>query len=315
MEQNSWLAEHFEESRSHLKAVAYRMLGTRAEAEDAVQEVWIRLNRSDSEQIENLGGWLTTVVARICLDMLRSRKSRREEPIDQTAYELSPETEDDPEADLMMADAVGPALLVVLDHLNPAERIAFVLHDLFDLPFRDIAPIIGRTEEAARQLASRARRRVRGRVQGQVQGQLQGAAPQEDSTRQQEMVSAFLKASREGNFEALITLLHPDVALYADEAALKITAANKDKGAPQFEAEMSGAARLAETFKGRAAGAQVAIIDGAIGAAWGFDHKPVVAFCFTLEGDKISSIKVVMDQKRLSDMDIKMLGDNEGGTS
>ncbi len=303
MKEENGLAAHFEDSRGRLNAVAYRMLGTKAEAEDAVQEAWIRLNRSDADEIDNLGGWLTTVVARICLDMLRTRKSRGEEELEPDVLEQAGDVGESIEADLMLADAVGPALLVVLDLLTPTERIAFVLHDLFDLPYRDIAPIIDRTEEATRQLASRARRRVR------------GAAPRQDALRQQEMVAAFLKASREGNFEALIGLLHPEVALYADEAAIKITAANKDKGAPEFRDEINGASHVAETFKGRAAGARLAIIDGAIGAAWGWDDKPVVAFCFTLEGDSISSIKVVMDQKRLSEMDIKMFDADEGASS
>jgi len=302
MEKKDWLAKNFEETRKHLKAVAYQMLGSSGEAEDAVQEAWIRLNRSESEEIDNLRGWLTTVVARVCLDMLRSRKSKREDPLDDKVSNLPIEKEN-PEADFLIADSVGPALLLVLDLLTPTERIAFVLHDIFDLSFEEIAPIIDRSEEATRQLASRARRRVKG-----------ANTPQEDRERQEEVVSAFLAASRDGNFEALIRLLHPDVVLKADETAVKISEANKAKGAPQFKDKITGAKNVADTFKGRAAGAQLALINGFAGGTWAPGGKPVVAFCFTMAGGKISAIAIVMDKKKLESFEFEII-DTKGDKS
>src|SRR5213080_185824 len=203
MDKHEWLAERFEAERLHLRAVAYRMLGDLTEADDAVQESWLHLSRSDTSGVENLGGWLTTVVARICLDMLRSRNSRREEPLEASVPEPSMSREGgiDPEQEALLADSVGLALLVVLDTLSPAERLAFVLHDLFAMPFDEIAPIVERSETAARQLASRARRRVRGAE----------TAKPADLERQRAVVAAFLAASRTGNFEALLTALDPEV--------------------------------------------------------------------------------------------------------
>lgn len=296
MDKKDWLAKNFEERRSHLKAVAYRMLGSDGDAEDAVQETWTKLSQSGSEQIENLGGWLTTVVARICLDMLRSKKSKREEPLDDEVSEIPSDESDNPETGFIIADAVGPALLIVLDLLTPAERIAFVLHDLFDLSFEEIAPIIGRTEENARQLASRARRRVRGAKNSQ-----------KDSERQQDVVSAFLAASREGNFDALIKLLHPDATLRADATAVKISEANKAKGAPQFKSEIRGAKNVADTMNGKAAAAQLALVNGYAGATWAPGGKPVVAFCFAVKDGKISDIEIVMDPKKLNATNIEII--------
>lgn len=301
MNKQDWLAEQFEATRHHLKAVAYRMLGSSGEAEDAVQETWLRLSRSDSEQIENLAGWLTTVLSRVCLDMLRSRKTRREESFDKNLHELADEDTQNPETDLFIADSVGQALLIVLDTLTPAERIAFVLHDLFDMPFDKIAPIIDRTATATRQLASRARRRVRG-----------ADSPQEDIGRQQEMVSAFLTASREGNFDALIGLLHPDIILRADETAVNVAKANQAAGAPQFKHEILGPENVADTFKGKAAAAQLALIDGAVGATWAPKGKPVIAFCFSVIEDKIAAIDIIMDKHRLRDINIKLLDVGNG---
>ena len=208
MDEHDWLAERFEAHRAHLRAVAYRMLGSLSEADDAVQEAWLRLSRSDTSVVENLGGWLTTVVARVCPDMLRSRKSRREEPLGAPLADpiVSREDGTDPEHEALLADSVGLALLVVLETLAPAERLAFVLHDMFAVPFDEIAPIVGRSPAAARQLASRARRRVQGAA----------AVPDADLTRQREVVDAFLAASREGDFDALLALLDPDVVLRAD---------------------------------------------------------------------------------------------------
>src|SRR5205809_934269 len=210
-----WLAERFEANRPHLRAVAYRMLGSVAEADDAVQEAWLRFDRSDTSAVANLGGWLTTVVARVCLDMLRARKSRGEEPLTPAgpAVDRQP-SQSDPEEEVLLADSVGLALLVVLETLAPAERLAFVLHDMFDLSFEEIAPIVDRSPDAARQLASRARRRVQGA----------GTVPDADPTRQREMVDAFLAASRGGDFDALLALLDPDVVVRADPAAVLVGA-------------------------------------------------------------------------------------------
>ena len=222
-EHDDWLAQRFEENRTHLRAVAYRMLGSISEADDAVQEAWLRLSRSDTSGIENLGGWLTTVVGRVCLNMLRSRRSRREEPLGEPQVGVhlpdpivSRENGIDPEHEAQLADSVGLALLVVLETLGPAERVAFVLHDLFDLPFDEIAPIVGRSPAAARQLASRARRRVQGAA----------TVPDADLTRRRAVVDAFLAASRGGDFAALLALLDPDVVLRADRAAVQAGASS-----------------------------------------------------------------------------------------
>ena len=290
------LAASFEVIRGHLQAVAYRLLGSQGEAEDAVQEAWIRLSRADGETVNNLKGWLTTVVARICLDMLRVRKARREDALDAHDLNALEDTSALPDAALKVADAVGPALLAVLDHLAPAERTAFVLHDFFDIPFRDIAPIIDRNEMATRQLASRARRRVRG-----------ADAAGEDRDRQETVVAAFMTASREGNFDALIRLLHPDVVLRADEVAIKITSANKGKGAPQFTERLTGAAQVADIFKGKALGAQLAHVDGLAAMTWAPPGgKPTFVWGFTLSDGQITAIDVVMDQTTLREMDIRI---------
>lgn len=296
MAKQDGLTQRFEDARHHLHSVAYRMLGSNSEAEDAVQEAWIRLNRTESDSIDNLGGWLTTVVARVCLDMLRARKASTAESLDDMLYNAADDGSGDPESHFLIADTLGPALLLVLDTLTPTERIAFVLHDLFDLPFDEIAPIIDRTEAAARQLASRARRRVRG-----------GTTPQANSPQQHAVVAAFLAASREGNFDALINLLHPDIILRADDTAIKISSANKAKGAPAFKPEITGAKNVADTFKGRAAGAQLTLVNGVAGATWGMNGKTVVAFCFTVKDEKITAIDVVMDRKTLDTFSIKAI--------
>ena len=224
MDKYDWLAEQFEAERSHLRAVAYRMLGSLSEADDAVQESWLHLSRADTSGVVNLSGWLTTVVARVCLDMLRSRRSRREEPLGEDVSEPMMSREDgiDPEQEALLADSVGLALLVVLETLAPAERLAFVLHDLFDVPFDEIAPIVGRSPTAARQLASRARRRVQGAE----------TAQDADLSRQRAVVDAFLAASRGGDFEALLAVLDPDVVLRADPAAVSMGASEEIHGAP-----------------------------------------------------------------------------------
>jgi RNA polymerase sigma-70 factor (ECF subfamily) len=298
MTETNWLAEKFQEKRTHLRAVSYRILGSDWEAEDAVQEAWVRLSRSDVDSIENLTGWLTTVVARVCLDMLRSRKSRKEEALDEEHLEAPENSQQtNPAEEALLADSVGSALLIVLGTLTPGERVAFVLHDLFDLSFEEIGPIVGRSTAAARQLASRARRRVRGGVEGR-----------EDETKKREIVSAFLTASREGNFSALLQLLDPEVLLTADDVTIKTTQANKAKGAPPFESEMQGANVVAEIFKGRAVAAQLALINGSVGTTWIAGGKPRVAFLFSIENGKIQGIDVVMDPEDLKEMEVVPLG-------
>ena len=292
MDDNNWLAKRFDESRAHLRAVAYRMLGSASEAEDAVQETWLKLSRSDTREVGNLGGWLTTVVARVCLDMLRTRRSRREEPLDSTA---DPPSSRQPEVDIALADATGQALLVVLETLTPTERVAFVLHDMFDLSFEEIAPIIDRTPDAARQLASRARRRVRG-----------AEAPATDLARHRELVSAFLAASRDGDFERLLAVLSPDVVLRGDDLAVRTAAANRRHGAPILAREARGASVVADAFKGRATAALTAVIDGEAGAVWAVGGQVRAAFLFTIKGDRIAGVDLVMDPGHLAELDVKI---------
>ena len=295
MDERDWLADRFEAHRSHLRSVAYRMLGSAGEADDAVQEAWIRLSRSGAADVENLGGWLTTVVSRVCLDMLRSRTARREEPLDPPVHEATPgpglPDGIDPEQEALLADSVGPALLVVLETLAPAERLAFVLHDMFAVPFDEIATIVGRSPAAARQLASRARRRV--------QGTDVADAPA-DRARQRAVVDAFLAASRSGDFDALLALLDPDVVLRADEAAVRTGG---------LAAEVRGAAAVAGTLSGRARFAQAALVNGAVGAVWAPGGKPRVVFGFTIARGKIVKIDVVADAERLRELDLAVLGD------
>ncbi len=291
MDEHEWLAERFEANRARLRAVAYRMLGSLTEADDAVQESWLRLSRSEMSGVENLGGWLTTVVARVCLDLLRSRKSRREEPLDTRVSDPIARREEgtDPEHEAVLADSVGLALLVVLQTLAPAERVAFVLHDMFDLPFDEIAPIVGRSPAAARQLASRARRRVQGAA----------TVPDADLTRQREVVDAFLAASRGGKFDALLAVLDPDVVLRADRAAVQAGAAR----------EVRGAGAVASTFAGRARAAQRALVNGAAGLVWAPGGRPRVVFGFTIASGKIIDIELIADPKRLRQLDLAVLND------
>jgi RNA polymerase sigma-70 factor (ECF subfamily) len=290
---DEWLAEQFEANRAHLRGVAYRMLGSLSEADDAVQEAWLRLSRTDTSGVENLGGWLTRVTGRVCLDMLRSRKSRREEPLVEPVPEPVVGLEEglDPEHEVVMADSVGLALLVVLDTLNPAERLAFVLHDLFGVSFEEIAPIVGRSVAAARQLASRARRRVRGAASFAESDHAGTLA------RQREVVAAFLSASRGGDFEALVALLDPEVVLRSDRAAVAV-------GAVQ---EVRGARAVAETFSGRARVARLALLDGAVGAVWAPGGQARVAFAFTVEDGKIVAIEIVAEPERLQQMEPEIL--------
>jgi RNA polymerase sigma factor (sigma-70 family) len=291
MAQDDWLAEEFEEHRPHLKAVAYRMLGSMSDAEDAVQESWIRLSRTDSGALENLGGWLTTVVARVSLDMLRSRTSRREDPVAEvlTTSSAAGASGTQPEEAAMIADSLGPAMLVVLETLSPAERISFVLHDMFAVPFDEIAPIVGRSPAATRQLASRARHRVQG----------VDPAGAVDHTRARRTVDAFLSASRNGDFGALLALLDPDVVLSADADAVRVGATDLVRG--------SGA--VAETFSGRARTAQLALINGQPGAVWAAGGKPRVVFSFTVDDDKITGIELIANSTTLDELDLILLDD------
>jgi RNA polymerase sigma-70 factor (ECF subfamily) len=290
MDEHDWLAGQFEANRPHLRAVAYRMLGSLSEADDAVQESWLHLSRSDTSGVKNLGGWLTTVVARVCLDMLRSRKSRREEPLEAPVSEpvMKRAGGINPEEEALLADSVGLALLVVLDALNPAERVAFVLHDIFDVPFDEIAPIVGRSATTTRQLASRARRRVQGTA----------SVPDANLTGQRALVSAFLAASRGGDFNALLALLDPEVVLRADSRAVSLGAAS----------EVRGAQGVAGFLSGRARGAQLALVDGVVGLVWAQNREPRIVFNFTITGNKIVAIDLVGDPERLRQIDLTLPG-------
>ncbi|MEU3766620.1 sigma-70 family RNA polymerase sigma factor [Amycolatopsis keratiniphila] len=283
------LTERFEEHRTRLRAVAYRMLGSSSEAEDAVQDTWLRLNRADAAEIENLGGWLTTVVARVCLNVLRSRGHRREESLDDQLTEPA-DSSVDPAADAVLADSVGLAMLVVLDTLAPAERLAFVLHDMFAVPFDEIAPLIDRTPAAARQLASRARRRVQGR----------SAAAEPDLARRRQVVDAYLTAARGGDFAALLELLHPDVVLRADKAA-------GPSREPVFLRGANVVARGAAAASVRAAVTQLALVNGGIGLVMADEGRPSVVLAFEFVDGKISEIDVIADRERLRGLDLVMV--------
>ena len=290
MNERDYLAERFEENRTHLRAVAYRMLGSSSEVDDAVQEAWLRLSRADTAGIDNLGGWLTTVVARVCLDMLRSRKSRREESFTADVPEpvATGKSGSNPEHEALLADSVGLALLVVLDRLTPAERLAFVLHDMFAVPFEEIAPIVGRSSEATRQLASRARRRVRS-----------GAAPESDLVRQREVVDAFLAALRGGDFEGLLAVLDPDLVVRADAAVTS--------GAPT---EVRGAAvwaKQAVAFSQLARLVRPALVNGAIGVVMAPRGRLVRALTFKIANGKITEIEVIGDPARLGELDLSIV--------
>jgi RNA polymerase sigma-70 factor, ECF subfamily len=294
MEEHEWLAERFEAQRTHLRGVAYRMLGSLSEADDAVQEAWLHISRSDISGIENLGGWLTTVVARVCLDMLRSRKSRLEQPLDTYMSKPVVSREDGtaPEHEALLADSVGLALLVVLETLTPAERIAFVLHDMFAVPFDEIGPIVGRSSTAARQLASRARRRVQGATTG----------PNADITRQREVVEAFLAASRRGDFEALLAVLDPDVVVRADRAAVAPGAAREMRGA----LAVAGQALI---YKRRARFAQQALVNGEVGIVLAPRGRLILVLAFKVTGEKIVEIDVIADPARIRKLDLSILDD------
>jgi RNA polymerase sigma-70 factor (ECF subfamily) len=277
------LTQCIEENRPHLRAVAQRILGSSAEADDAVQEAWLRAARAGTADVQNLIGWLTTVVARVSLDMLRSRNSRREEPSDAVLTDPASE-ETGPEEHVLLSDAVGPAMLVVLDTLSPGERVAFVLHDLFALPFEDIAPILERSSGATRQLASRARRRVRGAA----------ADPAADLARRRAVVEAFLAASRDGDFAGLLRLLDPDAIMRSDAVAAL-------SGAAPF---LAGADAVAQTFSGRARAARFTLIDGEPGAVWSMGGRPRVAFAMTVVEDRIITIELIADPEVLGTLEL-----------
>lgn len=292
MDEKDFLAERFEAHRDHLRAVAYRMLGSLSEADDAVQEAWLRLSRSDADEIENLGGWLTTVVGRVCLNMLRARTARREDSLDVHVPDPIVSSPDNttPEQEALLADSVGLALLVVLETLTPAERLAFVLHDLFAVPFDEIAPIVGRTSTATRQLASRARRRVQGAA----------PAPDADLAQQREVVDAFLAAARAGDFDALLAVLDPDVVVRTDGGSLRPSTTRRGAKA------VAGGAII---FTQIAEMTRPAIVNGAPGAVAISDGRPISLAAFTVARGKVVALDILADPDRLRDLDLTFLDD------
>lgn len=289
MDEREWLAERFEEHRTHLRAVAYRMLGSLSEADDAVQEGWLRLNRSNTGEIENLGGWLTTVVARVSLNMLRSRATRREEPLGGHMPDpiVDPADGTDPEHEALLADSVGLALLIVLETLSPAERLALVLHDMFGVPFDEIAPIVERSPEAARQLASRARRRVQG----------ERAVPDPDLGRQRAVVDAFLAAAREGDFDALVAVLDPDVVLRGDFGG---GMTHEVRGAEAVASQAKAYSRLDLVI-------HPALVNGAVGTVTTRDGRPFSVGAVTVRDGKIVEMDFLADPERLAQLDLTVL--------
>ena len=292
MDDQEWLAERFEEQRTRLRAVAYRMLGSLSEADDALQEAWIRFSRADRSDVENLGAWLMTVVARVSLNMLRSRQSRREEPLGVHMPEPIVDRADgtDPEHEALLADSVGLALLVVLDTLPPAERLAFVLHDMFAIPFEEIAPIVERSPGAARQLASRARRRVQGHT----------TLPDADLGRQREVVDAFLAAARDGDFDALVAILDPDVVVRADFGAVPAGASREIHGA-------EAVARQSLSYSRAGVLAQPALINGVAGAVTTWHGQTISVGAFTIRGGRVVAIDILADPERLRQLDLTVL--------
>ena len=294
MNERDWLAGRFEENRAHLRAVAYRMLGSVSEADDAVQESWLRLSRTDTTQVENLRAWLTTVVARVSLDILRSRKARREQPLGPHVPEpvVSRGDRVDPEHEALLADSVGLALLVVLETLSPAERLAFVLHDMFAVPFDEVAPIVDRSPAAARQLASRARRRVQGAT----------PTPDADLARQREVVDAFLAAARGGDFEALLAVLDPDVVVRVDRGAMPGAASREIRGAEAVVEQARRGGRLA-------ASARPALVNGAAGFVVAPRGRPVAVAGVTVARGRIVEIDLLADPARLQELDLASMDD------
>jgi RNA polymerase sigma factor (sigma-70 family) len=295
MTETDWLAERFEAHRGHLRAVAYRMLGSLTEADDAVQDAWLRASRAGAGDVDNIGGWLTTIVARVCLNMLRSRDRRREEPLEGGLPDpvITPDGDLNPEEEALLADSVGLALLVVLDTLTPAERLAFVLHDTFELPFDEIAPIVGRSPEAARQLASRARRRVKGAV----------PEVEPDLTRQRQVVDAFIAAAREGDFDALVSVLDPDVVLRADFGPRRRPQVLR--GAAAVANQSRGYRRLAATAELRRA-----LVNGAPGGVLLVNGRPFAVMAFTVRDGRIVEIDAIQDPERIERLAAAVLGDS-----
>jgi RNA polymerase sigma factor (sigma-70 family) len=291
---DDWLADRFEEHRPHLRAVAYRMLGSLAEADDAVQDAWLRLSRTGAGEIENLGGWLTTVVGRVCLNMLRSRTSRREDALGVHVPDpvVTPEDAPQPDDEALLADSVGLALLVVLDTLTPAERLAFVLHDMFGLPFDEIGPMVGRSPAAARQLASRARRRVHG---------AEVPSPDPDIARQREVVDAFFRAARGGDFDALVAVLDPDVVLRADRGARRPAASRVVRGA-------AAVANQALMFAVPGAELHPTLVNGAAGVVVTVGGRPFAVMGFTVSGGRIVEIDAIADAERVGRIAAAVLG-------
>jgi RNA polymerase sigma factor (sigma-70 family) len=294
MDDNQWLADRFEEHRARLRAVAYRMLGSLSDADDAVQETWLRLSRAGADEVRNLGGWLTTVVARVCLNMLRSRGRRREQSLGLRLPDpvVSPEGALQPDEEALLAEGVGLALLVVLDTLSPAERVAFVLHDLFDLPFEEIAPLVGRSEAAARQLASRARRRVRG---------AEPPVPDPDLARQRAVVDAFFRAARGGDLEGLVAVLHPEVVLRADFGARRPAAPRVVRGA-------EAVARQAQLAALPGAHLHPALVNGAAGVVVTVNGRPFAVLGFVVAGGRIVEIDALADPGRVPGIAAAVLG-------
>lgn len=292
MDEADWLALRFEEQRAHLRAVAYRMLGSLAEADDAVQNSWLRLSRADAAEVENLAGWLTTVVARECLKMLRARRSRREEPLADAAFEPSVGDDDvsDPEAQALLADSVGPALMVVLDTLAPAERLAFVLHDIFAVPFDEIGPIVDRSPEAARQLASRARRRVRA----------ERTVPDTDLGQQREVIDAFLAAARDGDFDRLVAVLDPDIVLRSDSGP--VGGRQEIRGAEAVASQALSYAQVGLEIR-------PALINGVAGAVTFLHGQPFSVGAVTVRNGKIVELDFLADPERLRQLDLTVLDD------
>ncbi len=289
------LTDRFDADRARLRAVAYRMLGSLSEADDAVQEAWLRLSRADASRVENLGGWLTTVVGRVCLDMLRSRRNRREEPLDVHMPDpiVSRENDIDPEHGALHTESVGLALLVVLETLDPAERLAFVLHDMFAVPFDAIAPIVGRSTTAARQLASRARRRVRGAA----------PVPDTDLSRQREVVDAFFAAARDGEFDALVAVLDPDIVLRSDGGVARPAATVLLRGAAAVAGQALGFGRLHPFVR-------PALVNGVAGVVVAPHRRPFSVMAFTVRGGRIVEIDVLADPDRLRQLDLAVLDDS-----
>ncbi|WP_454851614.1 sigma-70 family RNA polymerase sigma factor [Promicromonospora soli] len=307
------LAIAFEQHRPRLRAVAYRMLGNPDDADDALQETWLRLNRTGDEGIDNLAGWLTTVTGRICLDMLRSRSTRREDPLptglpDDTAPEILDDDTPDPARQAELADIVGLAMQIVLESLDPAERLAFVLHDLFAVPYEQIAPVLGRSVAAARQLASRGRRRVQSGAAGAAatRADADGRSAAEARTDRQ-VVEAFLEASRTGDLAGLLALLAPEVVLRTDQAAVEAAAANADRGAPLLAREVRGAAAVAESFRGRAKLAVPALIDGSVGFAGAPGGVPRFLFTVVVHDGRIAAIDLTADPDAVAGMHVVLL--------